>query len=110
MPTRGGEPDTRRNVAGSASTSRSSPLSDQWACPTAAYSGFATDPLVHQLRVSLREIASEVPGADSFEIDRRGQRATVTYRDAEGLIVHIFEYSQGVERGWALDRGRTCGW
>jgi hypothetical protein len=79
-----------------------------WACDARAQNGFATDPVVYPVEVPLSEVAAQVPDAESFDVERHGRAATVTYRDADGLIVHRFEYSRGVETGWRLERGHTC--
>ena len=82
--------------------------SNTWACNARVQNGFATDPVVYPVELPLSEVAAQVPDAESFEIDRHGRAATVTYRDADGLIVHKFVYSRGDETGWRLERGHTC--
>jgi len=79
-----------------------------WACDARSMNGVATDPVVYPVEVPLSEIAAQVPDAESFEIELHDRAATVTYRDADGLIVHKFEYSRGNETGWQLERGHTC--
>jgi hypothetical protein len=64
--------------------------------------------VVYPVEVALSEIAAQVPDAESFEIERNGHFAAVTYRNADGLVVHRFEYSRGDETGWQLERGHTC--
>ncbi len=58
----------------------------------------------------MSEIAVQVPDAESFAIERHDQVATVTYRDADGLVAHRYEYSRGDETGRQLERGHTCWW
>lgn len=84
--------------------------SDTWACASTSRSGFTTDPVVHPPHVTLAEIAAEMPAAAarSFEIHERDRVATVTHRNAGGLVVHQFEYSRGVDTGRQLERGRSC--
>jgi len=79
-----------------------------WARDARSMNGFATDPVVYPVEVPLSEVAAQVPDAESFEIELRDRAATVTYRDADGLIVHKFKYSRGDETGWQLERGHTC--
>jgi hypothetical protein len=82
--------------------------STSWACDDKARYGFATDPIVYPVEVPLSEIAAQVSDAESFEIERDGRTATVTYRDEDGLIVHRYEFLRGDETGWHLERGHTC--
>lgn len=82
-------------------------VDDRWACDALSRTGFTTDPIVHPVGVSLSEIAAQMPGTDSFVIEQRGWRATVTYRD-DGLIVGRYEYSRGAHTGWQLERGHEC--
>lgn len=93
----------------SVAASNPSPKSDEWACPPETQKGFATDPVVYPVQVSLEEIASRLPGTHSFEIEQSGQHGTVTYRGQDGLIIQRMEYSRERDRGWALERGLSCG-
>lgn len=91
-----------------ASTLPATPAADRWACPPGSRSDFYTDPVVYPVDVPMRDIMADIE-ADSFQIERDGYDATVTFRDGRGLITMRYEYVRGDTHGWSLESGRDCG-
>ena len=97
-----------QNPAAEPTAVASESTTPSWACSPSRREEFFTDPIIHDRDVPLRRIASQVADHASFEIQRAGLMATVTFLDRRGLILRRFEYIRGHTRGWSLEGGERC--
>lgn len=97
-----------QSAAGAATASASNGADPRWTCSPHRRVEFFTDPIIYERGVPLRRIASQAVDHASFEIQREGMKATVTFLSQRGLIRHRFEYIRGKTRGWSLERGESC--
>jgi len=93
---------------GKSTSSASSGTDLRWACSPGRRVEFFTYPTVYERGVPLRRLASRVVDHASFEIQRDGLKATVTFLNRQHLIQHRFEYIRGATWGWSLERGERC--
>jgi hypothetical protein len=99
---------TTQSAAAEPMASASKGGDPRWACSPKRRVAFFTDPIIYDRGVRLRRIASQAVDHASFEIEREGLTADVTFLDPRGLIRHRFEYIRGKTRGWSLERGQSC--